>query len=205
VRAKAYPGTRHLEILRGLGDQGIVASVCPKQLAKVEQNDYGYRPAVAAIINRLKTKLGGQCLPRQLTPDAEGNVACLILEARHLAGSDHCSCDAKNGRIPVSEEHKQAQTAAEKDDLNETAKWNCFCEIPQTAGEQRKACQTSIADPPQAGGKDVNGWCYVDPAAGAGSKELVETCSASEKRKVRFVGNGAGASGATLFITCSGE
>jgi hypothetical protein len=205
VRAKAYPGTRHLEILRGLGDQGIVASVCPKQLGMVEQNDYGYRPAVAAIINRLKTKLGGQCLPRQLTPDAEGNVACLILEARHLAGGDQCVCDGSNGRIPVSEEHKQAQTAAEKDDLNETAKWNCFCEIPQTSGEARKACQESPADPPQANGKDVNGWCYVDPAAGAGTNELVKSCSASEKRKVRFVGNGAGASGATLFITCSGE
>lgn len=205
VRAKAYPGTRHLEVLRGLGDQGIVASVCPKQLTASDQNDYGYRPAVAAIINRLKTKLGGQCLPRQLTPDAEGNVACLILEARHLASGDKCTCDGTNGRIPVAEEHKQAQTAAEKDDLNATAKWNCFCEIPQTTGAAREACQTSMADPPQADGKDVNGWCYVDPAAGAGTKELVETCSASEKRKVRFVGNGAGASGATLFITCSGE
>ncbi|HEY3500268.1 MAG TPA: hypothetical protein VGK73_36505, partial [Polyangiaceae bacterium] len=32
VAAKAYPGLRHLEVLQGAGESGIVASICPKLL-----------------------------------------------------------------------------------------------------------------------------------------------------------------------------
>jgi hypothetical protein len=34
-------------------------------------DDYGYRPAVGAIIERLKVALKGKCLPRQLNPDKD--------------------------------------------------------------------------------------------------------------------------------------
>ena len=30
--AKAYPGLRHLEVLKGIGDNAIVASICPKNV-----------------------------------------------------------------------------------------------------------------------------------------------------------------------------
>ena len=29
IRAKAYPGIRELQVLQGLNDQAIVASICP--------------------------------------------------------------------------------------------------------------------------------------------------------------------------------
>src|SRR5436309_3385214 len=32
VRGKAYPGVRELQVLQGLGPQGVVASICAKQL-----------------------------------------------------------------------------------------------------------------------------------------------------------------------------
>src|SRR5262249_24429934 len=64
--AKAYPGTRHLQVAKGLGDQAIVASICPANTKDATAADYGYRPAVEALVERLKTKLKGQCLPRAL-------------------------------------------------------------------------------------------------------------------------------------------
>ena len=89
LRAKGYPGVRELSALRSVGGQGIVASVCPAQTNDVNKADYGYRPAIGAIIDRLKVALGGQCLPRQLTPDENGEVQCLILEARNTLTA-HC-------------------------------------------------------------------------------------------------------------------
>src|SRR5205823_13167414 len=57
--AKAYPGLRELEVLKGFGDNSIVASICARNLEHSEAQDYGYRPAVDAIVERLKDKLAG--------------------------------------------------------------------------------------------------------------------------------------------------
>ncbi|MBW2456602.1 MAG: hypothetical protein JRI68_18940, partial [Deltaproteobacteria bacterium] len=56
-------------------------------------------------------------------------------------------------------------------------------------------------------GNAVHGWCYVDATTvpPTGNPEIVANCPETEKRIIRFVGNGKGATGATLFITCSGE
>jgi hypothetical protein len=56
-RAKAYPGIRELQVLHGLGDQGIVASICPANTSNNARPDFGYRPAVSAIIQRLRPPL----------------------------------------------------------------------------------------------------------------------------------------------------
>ncbi|WP_235880352.1 hypothetical protein [Polyangium aurulentum] len=206
AKAKAYPGLRELAVLRGIGDQGIVASVCPANIANPAGADFGYRPAIGAIIDRLKTVLGGQCLPRTLTPDKQGDVPCLILEARNTQGK--CSCDESKARIPVSEEHKQAEEVARQDPLATNAGWDCFCEIQQTSTpEAREACQNDLANPPLVSGQPVNGWCYVDATTTppTGNAEIVAKCPENEKRIIRFVGEGEAQIGATLFITCSGE
>jgi hypothetical protein len=51
ARAKGYPGSRQLQVIRGLRDQGIVGSICPKTLdpAKTNDKDYGYRPVIQAL------------------------------------------------------------------------------------------------------------------------------------------------------------
>ena len=91
TRAKAYPGVKNLAIVKGMENQGIVASICPTQLTSptnadgTPAADYGYRPAVKAIIDRLKQALSGQCLPRTLTTNADGQVPCLIIEASRAA------------------------------------------------------------------------------------------------------------------------
>jgi hypothetical protein len=57
IKAKAYPGIKHLAIAKGLGAQGIVGSICPKQLTDPTAPDYAYRPSVKAIVDRLKPVL----------------------------------------------------------------------------------------------------------------------------------------------------
>jgi hypothetical protein len=87
VYGKAYPSVREMIIAKAMskstsGDQGIVSSLCPIHVTDESGGSdplYGYRPAVNAIINRLKASLSNQCLPQKLQPDSAGNVPCLIL------------------------------------------------------------------------------------------------------------------------------
>jgi hypothetical protein len=57
--AKGYPGLRELEVLQGLGSQAIVGSVCPANSSDKTRGDYGYRPVIAAIVNRIRNPLRG--------------------------------------------------------------------------------------------------------------------------------------------------
>ena len=51
--AKAYPGLRQLEVLQAQGDNAILASVCARNVADPNASDFGYRPAIDAIVERL--------------------------------------------------------------------------------------------------------------------------------------------------------
>jgi hypothetical protein len=57
--AKAYPGTRQLQVLRDYGNNSIVASICPKNPNCADPADIncGYNPVVAALIDRMKAAL----------------------------------------------------------------------------------------------------------------------------------------------------
>jgi hypothetical protein len=210
-RAKAYPGVRELGVLEEIGDQGIVASVCPAQLdhPEAEYGDYGYRPATGAIVDRLKSRLTGACLHRSLTPDSTGQVACLILEARALPAGEACNCEAPSvkARQDVQTEHQEAQRQALDDEVAKAAGWNCFCEIKQLDGDELHACQYDTSHDPGTGGVPADGWCYVDASSNppAGNPLLVSSCAATEQRKLRFVGAGQPLDKSTLFITCSGQ
>jgi hypothetical protein len=216
VRAKGYPGIRELATLRSVGGQGIVASVCPAQVGDDTKEDYGYRPAIGAIVDRLKTALGGQCLPRELTPNANGQVPCLILEARKTGGMG--TCDAAKARRDVQADHKSAIDAAKAYPIAATAGWDTFCEIIQAGdpsanspAEALTACQKDASPAPviasgPSKGKPVDGWCYVDPQQNPESNpDIVKDCPATERRLIRFVGEGNPNGTATLFITCTGD
>ncbi len=205
VAAKAYPGTRELSVIRSMGDQGIPASICPRQLNDVEADDYGYAPAVRTIIDKLKENFKGKCLPRELQPDKDGNVACLVIEAR-IAGND-CNCNGETGRTEILPELSNgdpnptfnAVKVAQTNAFNPG--WDCFCEIEQLSGPERTSCQSDLVT-----NDGVDGWCYVDPRTIPGSNaELVKDCEPTEQRKIRFVGEGEPTSGAVAFITCTGD
>ncbi len=206
VRAKAYPGLRELAVLRGLGGQGVVASVCPASVTNPSSADFGYRPAIGAVLERMKSALVTQCLPRSLATDSEGRVACVILEARNTQGGA-CLCDPAQGRTPVTPDHDDIRLAALQDPLAAQAGWNCFCEMIQLEGQALAACQTQAQNPPLVDGEPVNGFCYVDATASPplGNVELVEQCPENAKRLFRFVGAGEPATGATVFVSCTGE
>jgi hypothetical protein len=54
--AKAYPGTRQLQVLRDYGSNSVVASICPKNPNCADPADIncGYNPAIAALLERMK-------------------------------------------------------------------------------------------------------------------------------------------------------
>jgi hypothetical protein len=56
VRAKAYPGIRQLSVLKSLGDQAVVGSVCPPQITNPSALDHGYRPVVKDVIGWLSRR-----------------------------------------------------------------------------------------------------------------------------------------------------
>lgn len=194
--AKAYPGLRHLQVARELGDQAIVASICPANLKDAKAPDYGYRPAIGALIDRLKVSLRTRCLPRPLEPNvcvpredpAYGQVPCVILEAKPLPTEGACACATQGRRAPnpqvVTEEVESAGP--------------CVCEIEQLSGDGLIACEHEV----DASKIPAGGWCYVDPLQGLGNPEIVASCAPSERRLIRFVNEGNPATDSTIFITC---
>jgi hypothetical protein len=87
-----------------MGTQGIVSSICPVDVVdNAAGNDplYGYRPAVSAIVDRLKGALTFACLPQQVTV-VNGAAACtMLVTLEGQAGScAHPTCDASHGLAP---------------------------------------------------------------------------------------------------------
>jgi hypothetical protein len=60
--AKAYPGLRQLEVLRGYGANSVVTSICARKVSAAQAGDpdFAYRPALSALIERLQQRLGAR-------------------------------------------------------------------------------------------------------------------------------------------------
>jgi hypothetical protein len=80
----------------------------------------------------------------------------------------------------------------------------CLCEIPQTRGFAREACQNDASAEPldPESGETLTGWCYIDPQEGFGRPELVEGCPAGNLRNVRLLGSAQPKPGEALFVAC---
>jgi len=50
---RAFPGLRELSLIKGLGPQGNVASICPRNLSDNTAQDYGYLPPIEAFAAEL--------------------------------------------------------------------------------------------------------------------------------------------------------
>lgn len=48
--AKAYPGPRVMEVVRGMQDQGVLGSICPQNPTDPSRPDFGYRPPIRALL-----------------------------------------------------------------------------------------------------------------------------------------------------------
>jgi hypothetical protein len=204
--AKAYPSSRQLQVLRGIGDQAIVASICPAEPIDQASPHYGYLPAIEALIERLKQTLKGPCLNRSLTPDAKRQVACIILEGRKLGPSESCSCELA-GRRDVRPEYTVAVAHALEHPAADHYEPDCFCEIEQLQDGALTACQDDTSDAPAVGNDPIHGWCYIDHdhVPTIGNPKFVDHCESGERRTIRFVGEGEPALGALAFVTCQPE
>ncbi len=211
--SKAYPGSRHLEVLKDYGANSIVASICARNVENAQAADFGYRPAIAAIVDRLKEQLGDRCLPRPLLINpADDTVSCNLVETipRPAAGAA-CLCNAAIARAkpdPVVESVVRSQLVKERvspcadgdDDCSDA----CLCEVlqvQQVTANPPDALQRCQNDPDATG---VEGWCYVDADQGVGSDELVENCPATQRRLLRFVGRGLEPN-TTTYVACTGS
>src|SRR5262245_42407997 len=101
THGKAYPSIRQLQVLKGFGQNSVVTSICPKNVDAMgvpeADPDFGYSPALHALVDRFREVLTPTCLPRPLVPDETGQVPCTVVEAR-LTGGD-CSCSGSRGRV----------------------------------------------------------------------------------------------------------
>ncbi len=207
--AKAFPGTRMLQVLKDYGDNSIVASICPKVTDSKANPSYGYNPAVSAIIERLKEVLSGQCVNRPIAfppgpdgkPDPNAIPQCAVVEVQ--ANSGGCqACDPTLNRSEVDPDLikpviNRLKETGQCTGAGCTAASYCMCEINFVADAAKDDCLNN--DPTQA---STVGWCYIDPAQGIGNPKLVESCNPA--RQLRFVGANTPTSGSTVFIACLG-
>jgi hypothetical protein len=174
VRGKAYPTIRELRVAKGLGSQAIVASICPKEPKDDKSPDYGYRPAVRAIIDRLKNALAGQCLPQALTQDQTGAVPCLILITLNGGQNQDGACDKTKGQLQpepgiLSKFNEQRCADAGKDGngkpvCSNKADANAVAQVLGPVCELNQVVPTAFSNGTscEAGTKDGSlGWCYV--------------------------------------------
>jgi hypothetical protein len=160
THAKAYPTIRELMLASMMGPQGIVSSLCPIHTDEATPGDplYGYRPAMDAIVNRLKSALDGPCIP-QLTPGVNGAVKCQLLVSFPAsivpAGT---SCDALPGLSGYVAVDPPVLATFDADVPSLAGQTTCeFNQIPVQSG-------TTCA------GSSLPGWCYVTGAGiGGGS------------------------------------
>ncbi|MDI1480085.1 hypothetical protein [Polyangium sp. y55x31] len=57
VAAKAYPSPRTMSLIEGVGNQGVLTSICPSNLTDPSADDYAYRPVIRALVERLASRL----------------------------------------------------------------------------------------------------------------------------------------------------
>ena len=209
THAKAYPPGRHLELLRAFGDltgNAVVASICPKVTESATPTvdpDYGYNPAVSALVDRMKSALAPTCLAEELEPDAEGRVSCELFEVTAPMGGSCAACDGAGRGLPsaagASALLEQLAATRYCGDAGQPACDElCVCGIEQVEGAELESCQSDSAV-----AADLAGFCYIDAAAGLGSAELVRECPVGRKRRLRLLGEGVPRNGASTFVSCA--
>ncbi len=230
---KAFPGLRHLRILKGLGGSGFVSSICAES----------YRPAIRGITDRIRAAVDAQCVRSDVTPDATGNVNCFVVESFATAewdgrtrcediGRGYCTPGAWPCRLegsdypPVAPEiaatqltlpisvmgsdgmSKPMSTKASVDNGNvyavaEDGKKHLLCEMMQLAGGRVSAEETNAC---------LTDPKFTTPASGGGwcytSDPAVvgEHCLANgSPGKMRFLGDVEPKNGSEVFTVCIGR
>lgn len=219
VYAKAYPGLRELQVLKGIGSNAIVASICPKNPTPegnpTTDPNYGYNPAVSAIVDRLKDALTAKCLPRALVPEDNpmspevGKVPCAVVEVRPKVNGVCDACNPAIGRSDFEGEERKIIPSVMENMRNlrqcggaglTRCEDYCMCKLQQFTGDQLEECVSAPADP-----GNLYGYCYVDPTVPGVNEDLLNSCDPTQRRILRFLGNNVPSKDGLAFIACIGE
>jgi hypothetical protein len=146
IKGKAYPTRRELMVAKELEEQGVVASLCPKQLTNASADDYGYRPAVRTITDRLERSLVGSCLPRELTREGDGKVACSVLAILPDETPNETTECARFGLKPPSAALAKQLRERLVEDEDEASTKLPICEVPQISVEKGETCRDASED-----------------------------------------------------------
>lgn len=213
--SKAYPGLRHLQVLHDYGENSIVASICARNVditTRDTRADFGYRPAILSIVERLGEQLGNRCLSRSLRTEPDGTVACTLVEALPNPTAP-CECDetlARRRPDPELMSRIRSELAAQEGEPcgadDPSCSGACLCEVLQVQeveGVDAEAALRACREDPAASG--FEGWCYVadTPEQKIGSPDLVSVCRPTERRLLRFAGGGL-QNNSTTFVSCVG-
>jgi hypothetical protein len=209
--AKAYPGARQLTVLKNFGWNAIVASICPKFTTATGSPsgdpNYGYNPAIGALLDRLKEALRGKCLARRITtiPDENGAlepaIDCNVIEVQ--AASD-CDC-SQPGRSPAPSKvipavFNQLEASGQCGGPGQVkcdATNFCLCDIHQETGTELSHC---VANQPTK----TPGFCYIEDS----SSPALQHCPQNQQQVLRFIepdGAKLPAEGAFVFLACDGS
>ncbi len=190
-------------MLKEIGPQGIVGSICPEQQSDPALFNYGYRPSIGGVLDTLEQSLSTRfCLSQTVSAGSDKRLGCRLIEARHTeVGSCNCNTPARKA---LTDADLALLAEIKSDPLHTSEQWNCFCEMIQTSGNDLQNCQEDVAEPViNDFGYLVNGWCYVDGSSNpeVGNPELLHSCLGGEQRVIRFVGDGP-LTGGRLFLSC---
>jgi hypothetical protein len=181
VKGKAYPTRRELMVAKELGDHAVVASLCPEQLTAPDRDDYGYRPAIAAIAAKLVGSLTAACLPRALVPGDDHLVPCAVMAILPDPGPQS-DCETLYGLAPGRPEliAPMRDTLAASD--GDAVRSLPMCEVPQRYAPDARACRQD------GDGPSAVAFCYAAAAPGAAcSQGLTFTAGTDRLRNARFV------------------
>ena len=224
--AEAYPAPRILQVLRDAGHNSIVAPICPKIVTgNTAAPAFAFNPAIEPLTFRSDRRAIRNCLPRELSIDENGLVACLVVESwpkesldfefteENADSGDPCAVEGRSEVGPRIRGYIEAQLR-ESERCGGTTEISCedyrLCMIEQLRGEAAQSC---LIDP-AVQDSGPSGFCYVDPGltnadgdyvAGGGiegGNPLVAYCPSGERRGLRFVGKDTPRPGTVTFIAC---
>ena len=202
-RGRAYPPRRLLELARGLGERGLIGSICPRSTdTSALDLDYGYAAAFALLAETQHRHIGTICFEPPLPVDARGMPLCHVIEAY----SGAVSCEAM-GRIPPHEPSvARYRTALVGSTVASDSSELSFCELPAFSGSPAavgspyEKCQNELH--PDLMGP---GYCYIDPRLGLGTEDLVAGCHGRLARRLRFIPHTTPVGPASAIICDYGE
>ncbi len=206
--AKSYPGRRLLQVLRDYGNNSITASICPKIISGSSTDlGLGYRPAVVSLVQRFRCASLDANFDTDPSSSDFGRVPCEVLAVSDGDGGVACDCSVSGRAQPSAEARQEVLRALESQgscglDKGVPCESYCMCALNQFSGAPLDTCQTATSFGGPGGGGLTSGWCYVDPAEGFGSIDVVASCPVGNERNVRVLGGATPRENETLYSVC---